>query len=159
MFADPLTEKLAAFIRSVGIDVRAAVLPEPTFLPGLDIRHGAILVDEAQLTWPGDLLHEAGHVAVAAPEEREQVQLSPTLGDEMTAIAWSYAAALHLDVAPEVVFHPGGYKGASSSFIENFAAGRYVGVPLLQAYGMSVEPHRAVAGGPRPFPHMLRWVR
>src|SRR5262249_47941140 len=32
--------------------------PEPTFLPGLDIRHGAILLDEARLSYPGDILHE-----------------------------------------------------------------------------------------------------
>ncbi|MGB7019857.1 MAG: hypothetical protein WBD80_11725, partial [Xanthobacteraceae bacterium] len=52
-------------MRSIGIEVRAATLIEPTFLPGLDIRHGAILADEARLTYPGDILHEAGHIAVA----------------------------------------------------------------------------------------------
>ena len=48
-FADPLTERLVAFVRGIGIEVRAAVLPEKTFLPGLDIRHGAILVDAERL--------------------------------------------------------------------------------------------------------------
>ena len=56
---------MAAFVRGIGIDVRAEPLPDDTFLPGLDIRHGAIVVDEARLSYPGDLLHEAGHVAVA----------------------------------------------------------------------------------------------
>jgi hypothetical protein len=32
MFADPLTEWLAAFVRSIGIDVRAASLPKQTLL-------------------------------------------------------------------------------------------------------------------------------
>ncbi len=39
MFAHPLTERLATFVREIGIDVRPAELPEPTFLPGLDIPH------------------------------------------------------------------------------------------------------------------------
>jgi len=159
MLGDPLTAKLVAFVGGVGIDVRAAELPENTFLPGLDIRHGAILVDEARLAWPGDILHEAGHVAVAHPDERAQPQLSPTPGDEMAALAWSFAAARHLGLALDILFHPQGYKGGSSALIENFSAGRYVGVPLLQLYGMSVEPREAAARGVEPFPHMLRWLR
>ena len=77
-FADPLTERLAAFIRGIGIDVRAATLKEKTFLPGLEISHGALLVDEARLSHPGDLLHEAGHLAVTDPAERNATTLSPS---------------------------------------------------------------------------------
>ena len=46
MFADPVVEKLAAFVRSVGIGVERATLDEPTRFPGLDIRNGAVLIDE-----------------------------------------------------------------------------------------------------------------
>ncbi len=49
MFSDPLTEKLTGFVRDVGLDVRPAALAADTFLPGLQIRDGAILVDEARL--------------------------------------------------------------------------------------------------------------
>ena len=77
-FADPLTERLVAFVRSIGIDVRTATLPEKTFLPGLDIRNGAILVDAERLTHPGDILHEAGHLAVTDPLVRNAPTLSPT---------------------------------------------------------------------------------
>jgi hypothetical protein len=159
MFADALTARLVGFVRAVGIDVRATELPEPTFLPGLEIRHGAILVDAPRLTWPGDILHEAGHVAVASPEERARPQLEPTPGDEMAALAWSFAAARHLDLPLNVLFHPGGYKGGAAALIENFSAGRYVGVPLLHCYGMAVEPRQAPDRGVEPFPHMLRWLR
>lgn len=159
MFADPLTERLATFVRGIGIDTRAATLSEQTFLPGLDIRHGAILVDEERLSYPGDILHEAGHLAVADPAERRAPTLSPTDGDEIATLAWSYAALRHLDLDPEIVFHPGGYKGGGASLIENFTAGRYLGVPLLQYYGMTVEPRRAAERGVEPFPHMLRWLR
>jgi len=159
MFADPLTERLATFVRGIGIGVCAATLPPDTFLPGLAIRDGAILVDEARLAHPGDILHEAGHLAVADPAERNAPRLSPTPGDEMTAIAWSYAALRYLGVDPAIVFHPEGYKGDSDAIIENFSAGRYFGVPLLQLYGMSCEPRLAVEKGVAPFPSMLRWLR
>src|SRR4051812_45454787 len=104
MFENPLTERLAGFIREIGIEIRAAELPDATFLPGVDIRDGAILVDEARLACPGDLLHEAGHVAVAEPAERSAAKLSPSDGDEMAAIAWSWAALKHLDLDPAIVF-------------------------------------------------------
>ena len=159
MFADPLTERLAAFVRDIGLPLRAAALPADTLLPGLDIRDGAIVVDEARLAHPGDILHEAGHLAVSDPAERGVPRLSPTPGDEMASIAWSYAALRYLGLEPAIVFHPQGYKGGSAAIIENFEAGRYFGVPLLHAYGMSCEPRRAAEQGVAPFPHMLRWVR
>ena len=158
-FADPLTERLAAFVRSIGIAVRPATLPDKTFLPGLDIRHGTILIDEERLAHSGDILHEAGHIAVADPAERNAPQLSPDGGDEMTSIAWSYAALRHLELDPAIVFHEHGYKGGAAALIENFATGNYIGVPLLQFYGMAVEPRRAAATGAEPYPHMLRWMR
>ena len=159
MFSDPLTVKLAAFVRGVGIDVHATELAEPTFLPGLDIRCGAVLVDAARLRYPGDILHEAGHIAVSRPEQRHRPKLTPDGGDEMASLAWSYAAARHLDVEASIVFHPDGYKGESSALVANFSEGHYIGVPLLQLYGMTVEPRLAAARGVEPYPHMLRWLR
>ena len=158
-FADPLTERLVAFVRGIGIEVRTATLPEKTVLPGLDIRHGAILVDEARMTHPGDILHEAGHLAVTDPLIRNAPTLSPTPADEMTSIAWSYAALRHLGLDPAIVFHDKGYKGGAAALIENFTTGYYLGVPLLQLYGMALEPKRAAAIGVEPYPHMLRWLR
>jgi hypothetical protein len=157
-FADPLTARLMAFVQSIGIPVRTAILPAATFLPGLDIRYGALVADESRLTYPGDILHEAGHIAVADPAERSAPTLSPDGGDELTTIAWSYAALRYLDIDPAVVFHAA-FKGGGEAMITNFTAGRYLGVPLLQLYGMSCEPHRAAAMGVPPYPHMMRWMR
>jgi hypothetical protein len=156
---DPLVEKLAAFVRGVGIEVHKVTLFEPTFLPGLEIRNGAVLVDEPRLLYPGDILHEAGHIAVADPIERNRPTLSPTPGDEIATLAWSYAAACFLGIAPEIVFHSAGYKGGASALVENFTAGRYIGVPLLQFYGMTVEPRRGAVRDTAVYPHMLRWLR
>jgi hypothetical protein len=159
MLPDPLAARLAAFVRGTGIPVRTGELPLATFLPGLDIRHGTLWIDEARLRYPGDILHEAGHLAVASAEQRAQPALSPDGGDEMAAIAWSWAAACHLKLAPEVLFHPAGYKGGSATLIDAFSSGRYFGVPVLQYHGMTLESRQAAEHGIPPFPHMLRWVR
>lgn len=159
MFSDPLTEKLAAFVRSVGIDVHAATLDRPTRFPGLDISQGAVLVDESRLIHPGNILHEAGHIAVHDPALRAQLKFRPRRGEELSALAWSYAAVRYLNLDPALVFYPGSYQGWDTALIENFAEGRYIGVPLLQLHGMTVEPRFAAARGVEPYPHMLRWLR
>jgi hypothetical protein len=96
---------------------------------------------------------------VTDPAVRHEFRLAPNGGEEMATRAWSYAAAQHLGVPVEVLFHPEQHNGNSDMLIENFTAGRYIGVPLLQWFGMTVEPRVAVKGGVVPFPHMLRWVR
>ena len=131
MFSNALTERLAGFVREIGIDVRPAELPDGTFLPGLDIRDGAILVDESRLAHPGDILHEAGHLAVTDASERHAPTLAPADGDEMAALAWSYAALKHLALDPAVVFHPQGYKGGGASLIEAFEGPGGPGLPRL----------------------------
>jgi hypothetical protein len=75
------------------------------------------------------------------------------------AIAWSYAAGLHLQLAPNVIFHPGGYAGGSQSLIENLAAGRYLAVPMLQWLGMACDEKRAKETGVAPYPKMISWLR
>ena len=159
MFANPLTERLADFVREIGIDVRPAELPDGTFLPGLDIRDGAVLVDEGRLAHPGDILHEAGHLAVTDAAERNAPTLAPSDGDEMAALAWSYAALKHLALDPAVVFHPQGYKGGAASLIEAFEGPGGPGLPLLQWYGMTAAPKAAAEQGVAPYPHMSRWLR
>lgn len=160
-FSNPLTSRIVGFLRAIGVEVCARELPEPTFLPGLRIDRGRLLVDEARLLYPGDLLHEAGHLAVTPAAERGEMgdDAGADLGYEIGAIAWSYAAALHLEIDPAVVFHEGGYRGSSGAFIDNFGAGRYVGVPLLQWMGLAMEGKPAREAGVQPYPHMLRWLR
>ena len=153
------TEIIAAFIREIGFEVRAANLPDKTPLPGITIRDGIILYDPSRDYAPGDLLHEAGHLAVARPDQRMAPDLEASDADEAAATAWSFAAGRHLNLPTEVVFHPPSFKGEGPALVENFDAGRYYGLPMLRRYGMTIEPGRATEGGPPSFPHMLRWVR
>jgi hypothetical protein len=159
MFRDALVRVITSFLGEVGIGTVAGSSLSPTLFPGLDIQHGAVLIDETRLEHPGDVLHEAGHLAVTEPRLRASFRLQPTGGQELAAMAWSYAAAMHLQLAPEVVLYPSSYHGLGDELIEAFREGRYVGTPLLQAFGMTVEPRHAAGRQVRPFPHMIRWLR
>jgi hypothetical protein len=160
-FADPTTATIVAFLREVGIPVSTATLTDPTFLPGILLSHGGIVVDVERLRFPGDLLHEAGHVAVSSPGRRSAIQgdAGPDPAEEMMAIAWSYAASVYLQLDPSVVFHADGYRGGSEALIENFTHQRYFGVPMLQWLGMTLDPPHASERGLAPYPHMLKWLR
>jgi hypothetical protein len=157
MFADPLTKQLVDFVRGIGIAVRTESL-EDTFLPGLDIRNGDLVIDPDRLAYPGDILHEAGHIAVADEPRRSAPRLKPTQGEEMAAMAWSFAAIRHLGQPAEVVFHAQGYKGNATTLAQSYAEGRGPGVPLLAWFGLTDDPYGPTPGD-TPFPQMRRWLR
>jgi hypothetical protein len=165
MFANPLTHKIAGFLKTIGISIEPRQMEKETFLPGILIENGAILIDESKVEFPGDILHEAGHLAVSPGALRkklsDEVFIPETEPDtiEAGAIAWSYAAAWYLGIDPQTVFHEGGYKGKSEALLQNFSIGVYIGANVLEEYGMTVCGQMAAAGGAKPYPHMLKWVR
>jgi hypothetical protein len=156
-----LTARIVAFLNTIGIVVRAGTAGAGAVLPGIEVVHGGLVSDPAALTHPGDLLHEAGHLAVAPPERRAgfHADVGNDPAEEMMAIAWSYAAALHIGIDPVEVFHAAGYRGGGASILENFAAGHFIGLPMLQYTGMALDKQRAAHSGVAPYPHMLRWLR
>ena len=156
-----LVAQIVAFLGEIGIPARFVELPKPTFLPGIKIRGGELLIDQSRLRYPGDLLHEAGHIAVADPDRRSGMRgnISNDPTEELMALAWSYAAACHLQIDPAIVFHADGYKGGGQNLIENFTQGNIIGLPMLQWLGMTCDPRRAQELGVAPFPHMLNWLR
>jgi hypothetical protein len=158
---DPIAVRIVAFLREIGLDVQVRALAEPTFLPGIHIERGGLVVDPERLTYPGDLLHEAGHLAVVPPAERAAMDgdAGGDQANEMMAIGWSYAALLHLGLDPSIVFHPGGYQDGGQAYRRNFAEGRYLAVPMLQWIGLTLDSRQAREEGVAPYPHMLRWLR
>lgn len=164
-FSDPLTARIVAFLLKIGIPVEAGGVPADSFLPGLTVRDGVLHVDEERLTYPGDLLHEAGHIAVAPSAVRASIGAdvrAPGLDLhklEFAAVPWSYAAALAIGIDPAVVFHEHGYQGRSQGLLANFAMGVPLGLNLLEEAGMAVGEQRAAGLGVEPYPHMLRWLR
>lgn len=155
---------ITGFINDIGIPCKEGTVKTDSFLPGVDIVNGGLIYDAETILSPGDLLHEAGHVAVLSEEDRADVNSGKINGDideagvEMAAIAWSWAALTYLDVAPEVVFHEHGYKGSGETIIKNFSEERYLGVSLLQWWGMTNEPQQALNGKPS-YPNMEHWLR
>lgn len=162
---DSTTTTIIEFVRSIGIPIRIGVISGDTVLPGISIESGGLVIDPETLLYPGDILHEAGHIAVAPPEIRRTMDgaLDPKkdleIAGELMAIPWSYAACLHLGLAPSVVFHADGYHGGGESITDNFSQGRYFGVPMLQWAGMTYEEKNAKENGIAPFPHMIKWIR
>ena len=152
------------FLESVGIGVAESPLTATTFLPGLELGQNVIYVDPDKLKYPGDILHEAGHIAVAQPHLRRLMGTDkmpegwPEMGEEIAAILWSYAALTHLNIPPEFVFHQDGYKNCSQWYREQFTGKNYIGLPLLQWMGIAYT-NQEVNNGHPPFPSIKNWMR
>lgn len=160
-----LIDQIKDFIISIGLKAEEGEIPDSTFVPGIYILNGTIWFDRSKLTYPGDLLHEAGHLALMEPKKRPSATGDLEPGDdlksdslEIGAILWSYAALKHINLEPKVVFHDAGYRGSSEWYIENFESGNYIGLPLLQWIGLckkSDDINNNLMG----FPHMIEWLR
>jgi len=158
-------KKIIKFLQEIGIQVVEKELPESTFLPGLTIENDQIIVDYAKLKYPGDILHEAGHIAVTSPNDRKLIGTEkmpsewPTQGDEIASILWSFAALSHLNLDPNFVFHSDGYRNSSEWYIKNFTTGNYMGLPLLQWLKMAYPNDKILENEKLAFPAMQNWLR
>jgi hypothetical protein len=152
---DQTLRRIVDFIASIGIEVREGAMTRETLVPGIDIVRGTLLIDEAAMCKPADLLHEAAHIALTAPSRRDALDgtADTSPAEEISAIAWTWAASRHLDVAPAETFHVDVISGNGPTLLENFLEGHYVGVPMLQYWGLTVERGRDA------YPQMLRWLR
>lgn len=157
---DDVTDRIIDFLRSIGLSVKDATVGDDTFLPGILVENGGLLVDRTKLKYPGDLLHEAGHLALALPEKRETLSGQVDLDDgpmhryEAAAIAWSYAAALYIGIDPKVVLHPDGYMGMGERLLRNFELGVYLGISPLVEAGLTALPNQGRDG----YPAMIKWL-
>lgn len=150
MPADELITRITGFLDEIGIPWVCAPLDGEPFLPGVRIENGVLKFDPDTLQWPGDLLHEAGHIAVTPPSRRITLdgKLEVAPADEMATLAWSYAAAIGCGIDPAIVFHEGGYKSGGAQLVAQYATGSGAGVPMLQWYRMCAN-----------FPSMNSWLR
>ncbi|SRX53844.1 hypothetical protein [Aequorivita sp. CIP111184] len=154
-----ILDKIFTFLEEIGVIYNLTQIGVDTFLPGLQIRNGALQIDLQKLKYPGDLLHEAGHIAVTPSQERGIINDNVTenneskAGDEMAVLLWSYAAAQEIGLATEIVFHENGYKGDAKWLKEQFESGNYIGLPLLQWMGFSD------ISGDYVFPKVKMWLR
>lgn len=162
---DALVTRVLAFLRAIGLRVDEETLQTPGFLPGVAVRDGGLVVDRAALQWPGDLLHEAGHLAVmpAALRPRQSGALHdcehvPHAG-EAEATAWAYAAACAVGLSARELFHAGGYHGHGEGLAMTYACGVYPGLHGLMQAGMAHGIAQAQTLGVAAYPRMRRWLR
>ena len=106
-----LTREILNFLTEIGIKYQLTPIQEITFLPGILIHNGELHIDEDKLLHPGDLLHEAGHIAITPKTNRAHLsgdvfQCGHGGSEEMAAIAWSWMALKQIGLQPEVLFHP-----------------------------------------------------
>ncbi|MCO5951174.1 hypothetical protein [Mucilaginibacter flavidus] len=158
----PVIDIIVEFVTSIGLEVVKRPVNQDTFLPGLLLEGGKIIIDTNKLQYPGDILHEAGHLAACDADTRNTIG-SPLPeymdgGFEMLALAWSYAACLHIGLPASVVFHNGGYKGEGEHLLQTFANGSYIGLPMLQYRGLAYDKKKSAEMGVLPYPNMVRWL-
>ena len=160
----PELEKVLSFLNEIGIAVVEKEL-ETSFLPGLSLGPNCLYIDFEKLLYPGDILHETGHLAVTTANERKIAGTDkmatdwPSQGEEIAAILWSFAAANYLELPIEFVFHPDGYKNDSEWLISNFISENYIGLPFLEWAGLALSKERAAKEGKEAFPKMIKWLR
>jgi hypothetical protein len=157
-----VVETITNFVESIGLSVVKRAIEEDTFLPGLLLENGKIIIDPDKLLYPGDILHEAGHLAAYEPDVRQTIgdPLPEYMSDgfEMMAMAWSYAACLHINLDPAIVFHDYGYRGQGRHLAQTFSEGSYIGLPMLQYLGLAYDKKTAAELNSLPYPHMQRWL-
>ena len=143
--------QIAGFLNDIGLPTSPEPVEVETVLPGVLIRGGELRYDEERLVSPGDLLHEAGHLALLSPAQRARCEgdVGSDGGLEMGAIAWSWAALTHLGIEPTVVFHEHGYYEGSDALVAAFRSGGGPGVPILVWRGLTTMAD---------FPAMHRWL-
>lgn len=174
---------ILSFLTEIGLPATEGAVPEDAFLPGVLIRDGGLLVDTRTCLCAGDILHEAGHLAVLPPAIRSRINHDvdaslaalrkdhpgshedPTwicawTGGDTSAIAWSYAAAVAVGMPTEAIFIQEGYQSALGinpmMLHDQIAQGLFPGIQLLARAGLTASP--LAAPGPHTFPAMRQWM-
>jgi hypothetical protein len=156
---------IVAFLARIGLPIAEETLAADTFLPGITLRAGGLVVDPDKLMWPGDLLHEAGHLAVLPAALRSKAHDDApnhaefAFAGELEAMAWAYAAAMELALPIEVLIHEGGYHGKARDLLQMYTFGVYPGLRGLCENGMTAAVGFTPNCGSTQYPRMLRWLR
>jgi hypothetical protein len=75
------------------------------------------------------------------------------------AIAWSYAACMHLLIDPFFVFHEQGYRGGRDYITNSCGDKSYIGLTMLEKIGLTTNEKNAQRLNVPSYPHMIKWMR
>lgn len=169
-----------SFLQSIGLPTMVGTVPESSFLPNIFIRHGTIQVTSGVLI--GDLLHEAGHLAVVPSRFRplmhgalyrsfdqifEQLaNLEPTHPDviamlhaeDTAATAWSWACGVHLGVAHDDIITTEAFDGDGAGIRSMLSRHQYIGIHALQGSGFCAA-HGLCNPKLPVFPRLAFWAK
>lgn len=157
MHDDGIISKIKVFLKTIGIIIHKKEITSETFLPGIEIINGILYYDINKLKHPGDLLHEAGHIAVCEPKHRNKLDENfiannpQKEGEEIAVLLWSYLAAKSTGISPIIVFHKNGYKGESDAILKNFDTNNFIGLPLLEWFGIAKNENNTIK--------IISWLR
>lgn len=184
MLSGEYFDEIVTFLRQIGLPLEVGPFGAEGFLPGITIIDGVLRVDPAHLYVSGDLLHEAGHMAIVPARLRGRLgsNLEESLRDliagdddplaalalqqtESMAIAWSYAALQALRLPPTVIFFAGGYRMVPEQqerFVTLLDNGNFFGIGHLASIGLT-GPCGIMAmmlqNGLAPYPQMTKWLQ
>jgi hypothetical protein len=154
------------------------------FVPHIRIDHGALVVDRQCPV--SNLLHEAGHLAVAPARYRRSFnadlyasmhamladlaarEIEPDSPEYRAAIqcsdpevtAWAWAAGAHLGIPPEAIIQDGEYEGEGEGLRTGLALGAYVGIHGLAHAGFCCTREDLVAYTGLPaYPRLAFWLQ
>jgi hypothetical protein len=148
--------RVVRWLRTVGLRAEEGTRYTLPFARGIWLEDGELIYDPCE-AHPGDMLHEAGHLAVLPADARLAAQgdadeVSGFHDNDSEAIAWSYAAALACGVDPWLVFESGftSREDAEEAF-RLLRSGRHDGIAkLVEADFLSDA---------KEFPKLRRWLR
>jgi hypothetical protein len=177
--------RAADFLRSISIQVTLDATASG-FLPGIEIRDGELFLAAADDCLVGDMLHEAGHIAVTPSPFRRllggdaEISVAEAMtkyiddhpnafsypedpvargilqSGEQEAIAWSFAAAAHIGLPTDLPFRQG-FDNGGPLIHRMLEVGEFSGINGLAAGGMTARSSRWTAGP--VFPEMIRWIQ
>lgn len=180
------TRAILVFLQDIGLPVEQATLGNDTFLPAVRVCSGGLVVD-VEHAFPGDVLHEAGHLAVAPARYRhladgnlKALNLALTRhlqehgeglmtypedplcraclqADEQSATAWQYAAAQHLGLPDRWLFPVNSYEGEPEVVLRGLKASNYMGINGLQAAGWTLVRANPARSLP-VYPQLAFWL-
>jgi hypothetical protein len=171
----------AEFLESIGITVRIAS-GTSGFLDQMRVEGSSLIVDSNDPDIVGDLLHEAGHIAVVPSLFRQHLtanvdDTAPLMNKyftdhpdcmawpedpvarailqagEQEAIAWSFAAAHHLGIDTRMPFAKG-FDGNGLETHDMLVLGCHAGIHGLFHGGMTDLPREG-----QGYPIMKRWMQ
>ena len=169
--------KVINFLNSIGIPTIKGYVPIMSFLPGILIKQGTLIYNgKATL---GDMLHEAGHLAIVPGKYRKfmsgkldrsikRIYRMAKASDELDnpdapiarqlmqaseseATAWAWAVGKFLNIAEEEIILDNTYEGKGANERAKLSANCHFGINGLRASGM-VESVKT-------YPKLTRWVQ